>query len=215
GLPFEVTLLLPGLSDTTVQVVLEGDGWSLQQIALESGMPTLSRHRFIIPPGNSGEAILRVDSTEIANYTVVDVPRTFELPTFDVPVGVNFPNVGTLVGVSTETTFSPNEPPQITLIWQADATTKIAYTVFVQLITEDGRLLAQSDSQPLGGTRPTTGWVADEYLTDPHTLTWNVTDYTGKATLIAGFYDAANNFQRIPTADGTDHADLPLEISVE
>jgi len=215
GLPFDVTVMLPGLSDTTVEVVLEGDGWTLQQIALESGMPTLTWHRFIVPPGNSGEAILRVDSTQIARYTVVDVPRIFEPPVFDVPVDMTFPTIGTLVGVSAQTALSSDNPPEVTLIWQAEAATETAYTVFVQLIAADGRLLAQSDAQPVSGTRPTTGWVTGEYLTDVHTLTWNITDYSGDAYLIAGFYDAANNFQRVPAADGTDHARLPLEISVE
>jgi hypothetical protein len=217
GVPLEVMLLLPGISDFAVDVILAGEGWSLRQTAQYIGQPVLSAHTFTVEPGNSGQAVLTVDGIEVARYTVVDPLRMFAPPVGLTQVGVAFPGVGRLYGADVPAlAVSPTAPVEVTLIWEASATPPIAYTVFAQLIAADGRLLAQSDMMPAASARPTTGWIAGEYITDVHQLRWNITDYTGPATLIAGFYDASSgNFERVRTENGEDHAALPLVIEVE
>lgn len=210
GIPFDVTLLLPGGSFT---VTLADTGWSLEQLMIYD-QPGLAWFRFVVPPGSSGEAILRVGDVELARYPLVDIPRTFEMPAFDVPVGVEFPGVGTLAGVIVpETTVSPAHPPEVTLIWQAEGTAVLSYTVFVQMLSLDGRVIAQSDSPPASGARPTTSWVVGEYVMDTHTLRFNLTDYTGSAFLIAGLYDP-DDFRRVTVPDGTDYVRIGITLTV-
>lgn len=214
GRPLDVTVgVAPQRHPVSIVVSLAGDSWQIDQTA-QAG--ALAWHRFIVPPGNSGQAALLVNGVTLAHYTIVDAPRLFESPAFDIPVEVRFPGIGTLVGVTlNETLLSPQNPFEVTLVWRAEAqTTSIDYTVFVQLITEDGRVVAQSDSHPAEGTRPTAGWVAREYIIDTHTLRFNLTDYTGAASLIAGFYDANVGFRRAQTATHTDHARVPVDIRI-
>jgi hypothetical protein len=218
GRPLEITLLLPGDDDSGERVIiLEGDDWRREDRAPHDEAARLSWHVFSVPPGYEGAAILSVDDHELAHYTVIDVPRHFDPPAFAFAVDVDFPGVGRLVGGDVNTAdnvIRADDPPPVTLVWQAEAATDSPLTVFVQLIAEDGRLLAQSDAQPAGGARPTTGWVAGEYITDRHVLTFHVPEYSGAAYLIAGLYDAADDFRRVIAADGQDHARLPVTLEI-
>ena len=213
GRAFNLTLILPESDTLEREIVLQGDGWALSDRVVRSS--GLSWHEFIVPPNNSGEATLLVDDVPIATYTVIDVPRVFDAPDVDFNVDVPFDDAGTLYGVNVNTTLSRAVAPEVTLIWEATQTTDVPYTVFVQLLTIDGRVMAQSDAQPVQGTRPTTGWVTGEYITDTHSLRWNSVEYSGDTILIAGFYDADNGFQRVLTEDGLDSALLEIEIIVE
>jgi hypothetical protein len=122
---------------------------------------------------------------------------------------VRFPGVATLVGADVPEVITPET--EITLVWQAEAP-EIDYTVFVQVLSPDGRVIAQSDQMP---ARPTSGWIEDEYIVDTHRLRFNLPDYDGPGTVIAGFYDAAEGFRRVMTADSTDRADLPVDVVVD
>jgi hypothetical protein len=218
GKPFEVTLVLVGGASNSgdlLNVTLRGAGWELHQTAAYPGKPVLAWHRFILPPdATGGEASLAVEDAVIARYTLHAVERLFDPPAFATPVEASFPGIGDLVGATLrQAAVSLTEPPDVTLVWQAEMAASIPYTVFVQLLDTNGRLLAQSDSQPVGGERPTTGWLAGEYLEDNHRLVFRVQDYTGPAFLIAGFYDPANG-RRVISTRGEDHVRLPLEIMV-
>jgi hypothetical protein len=215
GKPLDITLALTAPDAVMVSLALAD--WTVEQSATSNSDGLLSWHHFIIPPGNSGEAILSVNGLELARYTVIDLPRIFDIPDFDTEIDVDFPGVGRLVGITlANTTVSPDNPPLVTLVWQAalPQNAEIAYTIFVQLLDEEGRLLAQSDSQPANGTRPTTGWASGEFIVDPHTLHFNITGYEGTAVLIAGFYDANDRFRRVLTADGFDQVGLNVPVRV-
>jgi hypothetical protein len=213
GIALDVTLVVSANHD--IEATLAGEDWSLTQTISAGESARLAWVRFVVPPGNAGEATLTVDGEEIAKYTVVDPPRNFAAPDpaeMDITIGEGFDGIGKLVGIRAERTdVSPENPPEIDFIWEAMATTQTAYTVFAQLISEDGLLIAQSDSQPVDGERPTTSWVEGEYIVDRHRLNFNVTDYTGVASIIVGFYDANG---RVETELGTDHLSIPLEFSV-
>jgi hypothetical protein len=62
--------------------------------------------------------------------------------------------------------------------------------------------MAQSDGVPAGWTRPTTGWLPGEYITDEHTL--NIPDDApaGDYVLQAGLYSPGG--ERLTTPDGAD-----------
>jgi hypothetical protein len=83
----------------------------------------------------------------------------------------------------------------------------------VQLISAEGRVLAQSDALPAGGARPTTGWRSGEYIVDDHRLSFHAGAGPGMARLIAGMYDAQTG-QRVRFADGADAVTLAEGILI-
>lgn len=149
----------------------------------------------------SGTATLRMfDGTVLATYTVEALPLLSSAPSFDHPLNVEFPGVGTLVGYTANAPpYTRDHPPRLSLIWRADGAAPVDYTVFAQLISDDGMVVAQSDHAP--GGRATTGWRAGEYVLDEHTLAFNIEPRAGR--LVVGLYDAATN-TRVRLADGSD-----------
>ena len=66
-----------------------------------------------------------------------------------------------------------------------------SYHVFVHIIDESGNLVAQSDGEPAGWTRPTTGWLPGEYISDNHEIVLPIDVMPGFYNIYAGLY---NNF---------------------
>lgn len=88
----------------------------------------------------------------------------------------------------------------LTLYWQTQTPLTTRYKVFVQLLTGDNSLVAQSDSFPAAGQRPTTGWLPGEIIADPHSLAFPAPIAPGTYRLIAGLYNPLNG-QRAPVLD--------------
>jgi hypothetical protein len=101
----------------------------------------------------------------------------------------------------------------VTLAWRALGPSDGPLVAFVHLVSADGRLIAQHDGAPAAGARPTTGWLAGEYITDPHPLTWLDTAYRGAARLHVGLYDPAST-QRLTAPGGSDYLLLPVTLTV-
>ncbi len=79
-------------------------------------------------------------------------------------------------------------PQRIQLQWQATNAVQTDYTVFVQLVSGDGQVIAQLDQPPQAGRAPTSTWrkgetFGDSYQLPPPTKPW--------ARLILGLYDAS------------------------
>jgi len=88
----------------------------------------------------------------------------------------------------------------VTLYWKAAGPTADPLKATVQLLSADGHLLAQADSEPGNGAAPTTGWVAGEIVrSDHHLVLAGLSPGTGH--LIVALYDPQTN-QRVPTVDG-------------
>jgi hypothetical protein len=140
----------------------------------------------------------------------------FEKPPVTIPVSAVFGDRIALVGFD-----PPREPVRtaqgipITLFWNS-LSSEIGerYTVFVHLLGEDGQVIAQHDSPPANGQRPTDEWLLGQYIIDSHELAWREPGYTGRARVAVGFYDSATG-ARVLTAGGADHFLLPLDIAVE
>jgi hypothetical protein len=79
-----------------------------------------------------------------------------------------------------------------------------SYHIFVHAVDEDGQLLAQSDGEPAGWTRPTTGWAVGEYIVDEHSLVMP----PGVTALRVGVYDPDSG-RRLLTNDD-DYIILPF-----
>jgi len=77
---------------------------------------------------------------------------------------------------------------QLTLYWRALTQMERDYTVFTHLIDEEGRIWAQKDSQPLGGTYPTSFWDAGEVVKDEYELVVDREAPSGEYHLVTGMY---------------------------
>jgi len=83
------------------------------------------------------------------------------------PLNVNLEDRVTLLGYSlAEEEVRAGEIVRLTLFWRAEAEVDERHKVFVHLLDEEGRLLAQRDSEPVGGSRPTTTWAPGEVVAD-------------------------------------------------
>ncbi len=76
------------------------------------------------------------------------------------------------------------------------------YTVFAHLLDKDSKVVAQKDSQPANGARPTTGWVTNEYIADSYDLALKPDTAPGQYQIEIGWYDAKDPaFARLQVLD--------------
>ena len=141
-------------------------------------------------------------------------PHAFTSPPVDVETDARLGDVTTLVGATLEPKTLRAEPQgeagnlkagtplTVTLVWRAEAETHTSYRVFLHLLAPDGALVAQSDGIPAGWTRPTTGWLPGEYITDVHMLTLPADAPAGDYALFAGLYLPGG--ERLTAPDGSD-----------
>lgn len=101
---------------------------------------------------------------------------------------------------------------QVDLTWQATIAPDQRYTVFVQLLDAQGKLAAQDDAEPRGGSYPTSVWAPGEVIPDRHVVRLPPALPPGPYRLIAGLYRPDTN-QRLTTDAGQDYA-LLREIQV-
>jgi hypothetical protein len=94
-----------------------------------------------------------------------------------------------LVGFTAPAWGVPGDTVRVVLYWHARDPVAEDYKVFVHLLTPEGRILAQDDSQPANWTYPTTDWKAGEYIRDAHVLTIDPETPWGEWTLTVGMYD--------------------------
>jgi hypothetical protein len=82
------------------------------------------------------------------------------------------------------------------------------------MLAADGRLIAQSDSAPANGERPTRGWVNGEIISDTHDLGFQTPNYRGDATIIIGLYDPTTGKRVMLKDSSSDSFKLPTTIRV-
>ena len=123
---------------------------------------------------------------------------------------IQFGGLFELIGL--ETNLDENT---VTLWWQVAAETGTDYTVFIHLIDENGRIVAQSDQIPNNGLSPTSIWQADDIIRDSHYLP---VDLSSGTSLLIGAYDL-NTLNRVPATqngnplpDNIFRFDLPVEV---
>ena len=99
-----------------------------------------------------------------------------------------------------DTVFSANDLIQLQLQWSTSASLEIRYKVFIQLLDNNGVLVAQRDSEPAGNAALTTLWQVGEVIEDNHALA--IGDLAaGDYTLIVGLYDIGDPESRLPVDD--------------
>lgn len=213
-----------GLPDLRPALALEQDGAVVAESAgapVQGRYPTdqwaagqmVSEFRDVrVPAGLSGPAALAlfVEGRRIplGEVTVEGAAVRFEPPQVAVPLDAQFGDAIRLIGYDPPAEIRAPAEASLTLYWEALAgDIPTGYTVFVHLLAEDGRLVAQHDAPPANGTRPTHDWLAGEFVIDPHTLVWREPDYTGPTRLVVGLYDPATG-ERLLTTGGRDVVEI-------
>ena len=84
----------------------------------------------------------------------------------------------------------PGETADVTVVWQALAPMRDDYSVFVHLVNEEGLTIAQADTMPGGGLRPTSEWSAGETRAERYAVTIPPAAYTpDRGRWAVGLYD--------------------------
>ncbi|MGH2592699.1 MAG: hypothetical protein ACRDGG_04230, partial [Anaerolineae bacterium] len=91
----------------------------------------------------------------------------------------------------------------VTLYWQARAETTTAYKVFVHILDSEGHLVAQADAVPVNGSRPTTGWLPREVITDQYIIALPGELPAGQYQIVVGLYDSETG-ARLKTSRGSE-----------
>ncbi|HSN78187.1 MAG TPA: glycosyltransferase family 39 protein [Anaerolineae bacterium] len=104
-----------------------------------------------------------------------------------------------IVGVAAQPAqFNPGETALVTVAWQALAPMPADYSVFVHLVSQDGIPLAQLDTMPGGGLRPTSQWAVGETVTDVYPVVIPATAFApDRGQWAVGLYDQRSG-QRLP-----------------
>ncbi len=184
------------------------------------GATLLSQHDLLVPPSlTSGRYEVTMslhtgsdpagEPFSLGSVEVTAPPHQFELP-----VGATTP--AGPAQLAQNVTLAGYEVALVDLAlvlhlyWRAEAPLTSRYKVFAQLLAGDNRVMAQSDSFPAAGQRPTTGWLPGEVISDTHTLPLPPELPPGPYRLIAGLYQPLTG-ERVPVVAGYGHA-LPDAI---
>ena len=103
-----------------------------------------------------------------------------------------------------ERNIGAGEVLQVRLFWLAADPIAERYKITLQLLDADGQLVVQRDSEPQGGTAPTSEWIAGTRTTDNHALPIPPDAPTAHYTLIIALYNAANPAMRLPIGPSGD-----------
>jgi hypothetical protein len=160
-------------------------------------------------------------SVDLAPFTIEKTDRVFVAPRVQFVQRANFGNFIELVGYDLSTpNLKPSETLKLTLYWHARAKMDKSYTVFVHLLDQNGKVVAQKDAPPLNGARLTTTWVPNEYLADTYELALKADTPRGTYHIEIGWYDAQDPmFARLYVFDEqgnvtSDHIILQTTIAV-
>ncbi len=96
-----------------------------------------------------------------------------------------------------EEAVEPGRMVRLTLFWRAEGPVTERIAVFAHLLDDDGRLVSQQDSEPIGGSRPTTTWRTGEVLRDHIGILIPPGTASGEYRLVVGMY-RPDTGQRLP-----------------
>lgn len=179
------------------------DPWTLDLSQAGAGAET--------PPGRYDINVALFDSAtgrelgqvSLASIEVSDRPRLFRQPALEQTVGARLGSRLSLVGYNfSQAPLTGGARFIVELCWQALQPVTTSYTVFVQVLGPDGRLVAQHDGLPAGGALPTSAWEKGEFVRDRHQLDFSISQ-PGQYRLIVGMYDARTG-ERLPVAEAGD-----------
>ena len=220
---YEVAIEFAGEQTHTLARAPLAAGYATQ--AWRRGERLRGQYRLLVPPtvpagdysvrlrvlaaGSQGYLAAGSGETGVALGTVrVREPqRTMAPPAVGHEQGTRFGEVAALYGFdlrlpqAAEDGLRPGDNVDITLTWQSLAPTSTSYKVFVHLADASQRPWAQHDGPPAAGARPTTGWMAGEYVRDDRRLTIGSDVPPGRYRLLVGLYGPDG--KRLPATDAS------------
>jgi hypothetical protein len=150
----------------------------------------------------------------VGTVRVHDREHVDGLPHTAVPIQARFGPVADLSGYNPlPESLRPGQPYPVTLYWRTRGETGQSYVVFVHLLDENGRLIAQHDSVPGEGVLPTSIWVPSEIIRDTHAVALPAHVPVGRYTLRVGLYDPVSG-ERLPVLSDLPVVDRSVEIAV-
>jgi len=178
--------------------IVRGQHWFTLPADLDSGTYVL---RLRLLEANGRPIGDPVPFGETGQVTVVAPARQTTIPPMGHRLDANFGHRATLLGYDLEPeTAHPGETLRLTLYWRAEQAMTHSYAVFTHLLDAESHIVAQHDGLPADWTRPTTGWLPGEVITDVRRLALATGVPPGEYLLEAGLYDARSNV-RLPVLD--------------
>jgi len=89
---------------------------------------------------------------------------------------------------------------RLILHWRPEGEVEEDYKLFLHLLDEEGRLVAQRDSEPGGGMRPTSSWEVGEEIVDRYGVVVGEGTPSGRYQLVVGMYEPESG-ERLPIVD--------------
>ena len=151
------------------------------------------------------------ESVTEGEVTVGLEPPLREPPTLATPVGAEFGADIELFGYDLGGPRDGALP--LTLYWRARSAPDTSWAVFIHLVDAAGQIVAQADTIPVGGERPTTGWRRGEYITDTYRLALPPGLPTGDYRINVGLYNPDDGTRPPVTLDGAPQPDNQLTLT--
>ncbi len=177
--------------------------WAAGEIVADRYDPRLPRD---MPPGDYPLQVQVANRTvDLGSITVQPINRTFDVPPIAHPLGVTLGGQVELLGydLSAEE-VAPGGTLTLTLYWRALAEMDGNYAVFTHLVAADGSMSGQRDNPPVGGTYPTTLWVAGEVVADTYAIPIRADTVPGEHRLEVGMYIAETGARLAVAGSSTD-----------
>ncbi|MBE7530048.1 MAG: DUF2723 domain-containing protein [Chloroflexi bacterium] len=115
---------------------------------------------------------------------------------------VNYADQIALLDITTSgPALSPGGVLQVQLNWLALANMNQDYTLFLQVVDAQDRIVGQVDSWPVQGTHPTSGWQPGQTIPDSYTIPLSQEMAPGAYRLLVGWYLLGDG-RRLPVLDG-------------
>lgn len=132
-------------------------------------------------------------------------------PTPTNALGVNFANQIRLVGADLNSPHvAPNQTVQVALYWQAIQTLVRDYRVFVQVVNDNGNVIASWDAEPVFGFYNTGLWQPNAVLTDLYPIQIPAETPPGEYKIIVGWTDTNQERLNVVDARGASNADTTI-----
>lgn len=107
----------------------------------------------------------------LATLSVSKQERIFQSPSPQYPMRADLGDKVEFLGYDLDKIqVERGEKITLTLYWRALTEMEVNYHIFVHLLSEEGEILAQKDSPPAEGSRPTAGWVKGEVIRDDYQI---------------------------------------------
>jgi hypothetical protein len=212
GTPNQATL---ALTDSEGHVVatwlrpLSTDWWPVAR--WQSGERWIGRHVVRLPvelEGGDYHADVFLQDCEqplaTADLTIDQIDRLWEVPPHFTRVDVIFSNQVSLAGYDLPNrSYHPGETIILGLSWQATSEMATSYRVFLHLVDAGGRVIDQDDGEPVNWTRPTTGWLEGEVVTEVRELVIPEDTAVELVTVNVGLYAVDGSRLVLPSGENT------------